>query len=176
MTYQEFYDDVCRLGYESDLQDADAFLTVARRSQRQLFVDIRQSAAVALPQGTHTVDLLHIAADLLFFVEVRRADGTVENGATVCADILTLPTACDSTYTLYYHRAPRPLSDADTTEADIPRGCEHLLALLTASYLYLDDEPERAQYYLSLYRDGMLRLTQTATHSHALPYRDVIGW
>ncbi len=127
-------------------------------------------------RGTHTVDLLHIAADLLFFVEVRRADGTVENGATVCADILTLPTACDSTYTLYYHRAPRPLSDADTTEADIPRGCEHLLALLTASYLYLDDEPERAQYYLSLYRDGMLRLTQTATHSHALPYRDVIGW
>ena len=176
MTYKELYDDVCHLGFESDVESAEAFLFAANRSQHQLFVDVREVAACTVAQGTTVADLSVMIPDLLFFLDVRRADGTVVGDAVVHGHILTVPAGIDGELTVYYHRAPVRLRGDDAQTVDVPQGCEHLLSLLTASYLWLDDEPERAQYYLSLYRDGMLRTVQANKKSHTQPYTDVLGW
>jgi hypothetical protein len=55
-----------------------------------------------------------------------------------------------------YRVRPSTVSaDLTDTEIDIPTGCEHLLALLVAHYIWLDDDFNKANHYLSLYRDGM---------------------
>ena len=38
---------------------------------------------------------------------------------------------------------------------DIPSGAAHLLSLLVAAFIWLDDDAEKAQYYMALYRDGL---------------------
>lgn len=56
---------------------------------------------------------------------------------------------------LTYYRAPQ-LIKADspaTTVIDISEECAPMLPLLTASFMWLDDDAGKAQYYMSLYRD-----------------------
>jgi hypothetical protein len=45
-------------------------------------------------------------------------------------------------------------SDGDI-QIDMPRELEHVLPLLVASFLWLDDDEAKAQYYLAIYRDLM---------------------
>ena len=73
----------------------------------------------------------------------------------------------------------KPLFDIDTEldgELDIDPECEHLLALLSASYIWLDDDAEKAQYYMSLYREGMASLKLYSTRCVNAEYEDVTGW
>ena len=53
-----------------------------------------------------------------------------------------------------YHPAPLTLDDGES-QIDIPVECEGLLALLVASYVWLDDDAAKAQYYFNMYREGM---------------------
>ena len=38
---------------------------------------------------------------------------------------------------------------------DVPEELAELLPLAVASFVWLDDDPEKAQYYMSLYKDGI---------------------
>ncbi len=177
MTYKELYNDVLCLGFEKVSGKEEEFLVAANRSLKQLFVDIRQEKTCSLPEGTLSADLDTVAPDLLVFLDVRTCGGIPVSGAHVSGTTLTLPKDTSGPLTLHYHRAPAVLTDDMSEEeaVDVPRSCEHLLALLTASYLWLDDEAERSQYYLSMYRDGMLRLaSENKSRTHV--YADVIGW
>ncbi len=176
MTYKELYNDVLCLGFEKTSGREDDFLICANRSLKQLFVDIRQEKTCTIPEGTMSIDLQTVAPDLLYFVDVRFRGVPIGDIARSGSQ-LTLPQDMGGPLTLHYHRTPASLTDdmSDDVAVDVPRSCEHLLSLLTASYLFLDDEPERSQYYLSLYRDGMLRLTsESKSRTHV--YADVIGW
>ena len=78
--------------------------------------------------------------------------GRIISGASLCGDLLTVPSDYSGDVCLICKRG-RELSEEG--ELDIPAECEPLLALLTASYYWLDDDPEKAQYYRSLYHEGM---------------------
>ena len=49
-----------------------------------------------------------------------------------------------------------------------------LLPLFCAAYVYLEDDPEKAGFYLSRFREGLLRLKEPA--GARLPYRDTSRW
>lgn len=53
-----------------------------------------------------------------------------------------------------YHPVPLTLDDGES-EIDIPVECEGVLALLVASYVWLDDDAAKAQYYFNMFREGM---------------------
>ena len=53
-----------------------------------------------------------------------------------------------------YHPVPLTLDDGES-EIDIPIECEGILALLVASYVWLDDDAAKAQYYFNMFREGM---------------------
>ena len=59
---------------------------------------------------------------------------------------------------------------------DIPSELEHLVALVTASYVWLDDDPEKAQYYMSLYREGMSALKIYTRRAVDTAFTDATGW
>ena len=83
------------------------------------------------------------------------AFGNVIRGAALCGNILTVPSDYSGDVFLICKRG---CELRETGEIDIPPECEPLLALLTASYYWLDDDPEKAQYYRSLYHEGMSAL------------------
>jgi len=81
--------------------------------------------------------------------------GNVIEGAVLCGDLLSVPSEYSGDVCLICKRGSEL---TETGEIDIPSECEPLLALLTASYYWLDDDPDKAQYYRSLYREGMTAL------------------
>lgn len=81
--------------------------------------------------------------------------GNVISGASLCGNTLTVPFDFSGDIFLTC-KSGSELSE--TGRIDIPAECEPLLALLTASYYWLDDDPEKAQYYRSLYHEGMTSL------------------
>lgn len=86
----------------------------------------------------------------------RGGDGKPINGAVFIGRVLLIPFDYEGEISFEYTCNPRPIDpDAPDTSLDVPAECEHLLPLLCAAYLWLDDDPEKAQYYLMLYKDGM---------------------
>lgn len=90
---------------------------------------------------------------------------------------LRVPSAYSGEIRIPYRRAPRPIDPERQSEAiDVRADVLHLLPLLTAAYLWLDDHPERAQYYMGLYRDGMNRIAYRGDGSVRAAVEDVHGW
>ena len=85
---------------------------------------------------------------------VRLADGyDVENGR-----VLLLPYDADGTYKVQYKHRPAPIESAGSASEeealiDLDEELCALLPFLIASIVWADDEPQKAEYYLSIYRE-----------------------
>jgi hypothetical protein len=77
---------------------------------------------------------------------------------------------------LTYYRLPTPITSDDTiSPIDISNECAPLLPLLTASFMWLDDDVQKAQYYMSLYRDLVANVKRYSTNKIDAKY-SVNGW
>lgn len=77
---------------------------------------------------------------------------------------------------LTYYRAPNLLSaDEPVALVDISEECAPMLPLLTASFLWLDDDAGKAQYYMSLYRDLAANVKRYSKNTVDTSYSDN-GW
>ena len=97
-------------------------------------------------------------------------------GALLFGDVMKIPTSYSGKVCVLYKRAPRAVSDDHDAAIDIPAEYEHLLMLLSASYVWLDEDPDKAQYYMSLYRDGSAAAKLYSRNPTASTYLDVTGW
>lgn len=103
--------------------------------------------------------------------------GEVIEKATVHGDVMRLPFEWDGEISVYYKPCPTVLSANDPdAKISIPKFAEHLLPLLTASYLWIDDDPEKAEYYASVYRSEMNKIIITQSRSAGAEYKDILGW
>lgn len=109
---------------------------------------------------SHKIDLVSRYGDFLApDSEPRDSRGAPIEGSAIKDGVLSLPYDFSGELTLTYRRCPVvPSGDDKDEKIDIPSETEELLPLLVASYLWLDDDPEKAQYYLSLYKDGISTL------------------
>ena len=86
-------------------------------------------------------------------------------------DILAVNRALPCRIELTYRRMLRlpPTGDLPVTDEEAA-----LLPLYCAAYLFLDDEPEKATFYLARFTEGLRRLSKES----AVPirYRDTTGW
>ena len=77
---------------------------------------------------------------------------------------------------LTYYRLPKKISaDQPNAKIDVSDECAALLPLLTAAFTWLDDDPAKAQYYMSLYRDAIANIKRFSTININTEYR-VNGW
>ncbi len=75
-----------------------------------------------------------------------------------------------------YYRSPSLISGNDENELiDVSDECAPMLPLLTASFMWLDDDAAKAQYYMSLYRDMIANVKRYSTSKIDAEYR-VNGW
>ena len=106
----------------------------------------------------------------------RNSRGEVIRGAEIEGSRLILPDEFSGELHITYRRKPKiPGGAGMDEEIDIPSECTELLPLIVASYIWLDDEPERAQYYLSLYKDGINGLRRY-TPRQISPSYETNGW
>jgi hypothetical protein len=88
---------------------------------------------------------------------------------------MAIPEAYSGKISVVYKCAPPNLTGGRDEEIELPLGCEHLLALLSASYIWLDDDAERAQYYMNLYREAMSSLKRRGKDDIDSGYRIANG-
>lgn len=90
---------------------------------------------------------------------------------------LILPYDYSGEITVYYNRQPAEIiGESENEVIDIGNECRHLLPLLTASYLWLDDDADKAQYYMALYKEGMTRINRYEPRETSNSRLDVLGW
>ncbi|MBR2312212.1 MAG: hypothetical protein IKA46_02870 [Clostridia bacterium] len=108
---------------------------------------------------------------------VRLSDGyEVENGR-----VILLPYDADGLYKIQYRHRPLTLTQStgnvsnDTTQIDLDEELCALLPFLIASIVWADDEPKKAEYYLSIYRERASMLVSLSGHREPVHYR-TNGW
>lgn len=105
------------------------------------------------------------------------SEGKEIEGARLCGESLFVPFSYTGEINLRYRQSPPKISFENADEKiDLPKDVEHLPALLAASYVWFDDDPERSMHYLSLYREGMATAKLYGARSGAPAYQDVLGW
>lgn len=100
----------------------------------------------------------------------------VENGR-----IILLPYDAKGLYKISYRRMPRALQNTgdaveDMTVIDLDEELCSLLPLLIASYVWAEDEAEKAEYYLSLYRERAADVERRIISSKPATIRNKNGW
>lgn len=88
---------------------------------------------------------------------------------------ILLPRSFSGAFFIHYERCARPMTQRDD-EIDLPRECVSLFPLLVCGYLWLDDEPDRAQYYMALYREGRSMLRERKPSRTQRLNTDSLGW
>lgn len=95
--------------------------------------------------------------------------------------VLLLPRDAPGAYKVIYRQIPQQLEiqthvEDDFTEIQLDAELCSALPLLVASYVWADDEPEKAQYYLSLYRERIADIEMRQKNIAPVPFRSVNGW
>ena len=123
-----------------------------------------------------SINLKKIADDFLAFDGLPKDENGREiKSASLCDGILRLPRSVNGEISLVYRRSPSPITSGDDKEIDIPAECEELLPLLTASFLWLDDDAEKAQYYMAIYKDAISNIKRFSNSGIDNSYR-TNGW
>lgn len=129
------------------------------------------------PGKWRTVDLGTRYSDYLATESAPRfADGGVPRGVEIVSGILRVPSELVGEVYITYRRKPTiPTLGEDDEIIDVPAEVEELLPLLVAAYLWLDDAPERAQYYMALYREGIAGINRFSARKLSAEYA-TNGW
>lgn len=77
--------------------------------------------------------------------------------------VILLPRDAAGVYKVYYKHRPDDIDTRTSPEnsdalIDLDAELSALLPLLVASYIWIDEEPEKAQYYLTLYREAVINI------------------
>lgn len=94
----------------------------------------------------------------------RTADGRVVEEAELRDGRISVPFEYVGDVYLTYYRTPSKVTNPDLNVViDVTEECAPLLPLLTASFLWLDDDAAKAQYYMTLYRDAIANIKRFST-------------
>lgn len=104
-------------------------------------------------------------------------NGNEIGGAVISGSSLFVPWDYRGRINLTYKVSPPTVNTDDPdTDLSVPKEIEHLVPLLAASYYWLDDSPDKAEYYYTLYRESMLAIKRHDTRRLGGGYKNVTGW
>ena len=130
-------------------------------------------------------DLNHLSYDpkelfpdfLSLHSEITDKDKKPIKGARAVGDMIELPADFEGEAIIRYKAAPPTvanLQDDDTLK--ISRRHRELLPILTASFIWLDDDAEKASYYMSIYRSQLSSILRGDRAIHKSEYSVEGGW
>ena len=96
------------------------------------------------------------------------------------SDTILLPISKSGTYTIcYIHKVKtydRYQRISDTEKIDLDEDLATLAPILVASYVWLDDEAEKSQYYLNLYMQRAAQIQRESKDLNPVTFQSVYGW
>lgn len=132
---------------------------------------------IPIISGYKEYDIKSFSNDFISFVKPPMdSDGNVISGSSVRGTKISIPESYFGKIILVYKRAPEEVGINPDEEILLPEGCEHLLPLLVAAYVWLDDDADKSQYYMSLYREAMASVKYYDRTQINTGYRETNGW
>jgi hypothetical protein len=103
-------------------------------------------------------------------------DYAIENGR-----VILLPREKSGVYKVVYNKKPQYIKreqsvSEDMTAIELDEDLCSLLPTLVASYIWLEDEPQKAEYYLALYREGAANIASRVRNVTSIPIISTNGW
>lgn len=89
--------------------------------------------------------------------------------------IILLPYDKKGIYKVHYKHKPSEIQKIDTTKIDLEDELASLLPLVIAAYVWADDEPEKANYYLQLFRERLADIERRETSVKPVRFNDAYG-
>jgi hypothetical protein len=92
-----------------------------------------------------------------------------------------LPYDKKGVYKVMYKRRPQEIinggdATVDSARIDLDDELSYLMPNLVAAYIWAEDEPTLAEYYLSLYRERANEIRALAVNASPAIYKNVNGW
>ena len=133
-----------------------------------------------IPDGgsKRLLDMTELVGDFHSFVSYPTdSQGKRLPEVTLDGECISIPADFKEDVYIVYKRTPkRSFAEAPDAQIDLPTGCEHLLALLVASYVYVDSSPELAELYGKRYREAAEEEKKSRVSVPDTSYRDTDGW
>lgn len=129
--------------------------------------------------GALAEDFLTLSTPLIVETEgvsYVNQDYTIENGR-----VILLPHDKGGIYKVLYNRKPSPIPQSESlsnssTILDLDEDLCALLPNLIASYIWLEDEPDKAQYYMSLYKESAIDIERRMRNTTPIQIKSCNGW
>ena len=181
MTLNQLLKEVYTLGFEESNDLDESFIFSVNRALNMIFTELAPilKTKVRINYGSEkSFDLReYVSAPLIITAAPKDTSGRIINGAYTDGYNVTFPEDFIGDAVISYKPAPKKLSlDSGEDEIDMPMYTYHLLPLLTAFFVFLDDDTEKADYYMGLYRSESNKLRALFSTSQDNTYTDVLGW
>ena len=181
MTLNQLLSEVYALGFEDEGELDESFVFSVRRALKMIFTELAPAVRgkiVISEDSAKELDLRKHFDDVMIITSAPTdKSGRIIRGAFSDGYRVTLPDTFTGEAYIRYKPKPQAIDvDHADDEITIPAFAEHLLPLLTASFVFLDDDAEKADYYMTLYRHEALKLTRATADSINNTYTDVTGW
>ena len=131
-------------------------------------------------------DIASLTDDFVSFVCPPIRDATRGKGFILNTDYfvegaskILIPASFVGVYEVEYYRQTQKLSqndDMETVEIDLDSELSCLMPNLVASYIWADDEPTKAEYYLELYNAQVAEILSRQKDLKPVVYRNKTGW
>jgi hypothetical protein len=153
-----------------------------------MYDKLRSEKVTDIPDFSEYVayDFASLANDFASFVRPPIADAGQNKGFVLDSDYfvsgdatLLIPASVKGSYSVRYNRKISSINqdeNAETTNIDLDDDLCAILPNLVAAYIWADDEPTKAEYYLSLYREQAAEIYATAKKLEPVVYRNRNGW
>ncbi len=181
MTLNQLLSEVYALGFEEAEGLDESFVFSANRALKMIYTELVPSVRIKISVSggsEKTLDLRDVCDDVMLITSAPKdLSGRIIQGAFCEGYIITLPSTFSGDAVIGYKPLPKALTvDSGDEKIDVPAFASHLLPLLTASFVFIDDDEEKADYYMTLYRHEVLKLSQRIAASYDNTYTDVTGW
>ena len=95
--------------------------------------------------------------------------------------IILLPYRARGVYKILYEHLPTSVENTGATtedmqELDLDEELCSILPMLVAAYVWLEDEPEKSQYYMNLYRERVQEIVLSHKETAPVLIKNVNGW
>ena len=132
---------------------------------------------IPIYDGVEYIDIAKMWGDYLAFTSLPTDDcGRTLTNVSLREGKICIHGAVSGGITVTYRRAASDIKPDDIDAViDIPREAEVLLPLLTSAFMWLDDDPDKAQYYMALYQSTLLTVKATMNRKIDAKY-STNGW
>lgn len=181
MKLNQLLKEVYALGFEEPSGLDESFVFSANRALKMIFTELAPVLKAKINIDSNSEKSFdfreHVPSPLIITSAPKDISGVIIPGAYTEGYTVSLPESFSGEAVISYRPMPWELSvDSGEDEIEMPMHAYHLLPLLTAFFVFLDDDTEKAEYYLGLYKSESNKLRTLYSTSQDNTYTDVLGW